>query len=90
MSTRNNDNWQLHDDLVAALRREHYSPEEMMGALTTCMAKIAVAANLRTGIVIEQTKKALEICVDFQNRMRDADPETWQQRSPMARFATEQ
>lgn len=83
-STRKNDNWQLHDDLVAVLRREHYSPDEMMAALTTCMAKVVVAADLNTEIVIEQTKKLLETSVDFQNQMRDADPETWQQRSPMA------
>ena len=60
--------WQLLDEIMEAIRCEYQSPDEVIEALTTAMAKVIVQADL-TAAQIEAVKRDLDGAIDFQRNI---------------------
>lgn len=59
------DDWRLLDELLAVIRRESWPPGEISDALTTCLAKIIVQADMPAE-AIEDIKRGLDAAISFQ------------------------
>jgi hypothetical protein len=67
------DNWILLDDLLAAIRRRYYSPDECIYALATCIGKVAAQADWSPELVA-QIHRTINSAIDFQMAMEGACP----------------
>jgi hypothetical protein len=65
-----NDNWKLLNDLMTVIHNSGCQYDEILQALTTCLAKTIVQADVTTDVV-ERIKSSLDSVVDFQR----ANPE---------------
>jgi hypothetical protein len=57
--------WQLLDEIMESIRREYQSPDEVIEALLTAIAKVIVQADF-TEVEIETVKRWLDTAIDFQ------------------------
>jgi hypothetical protein len=60
--------WQLLDEIMASIRAEYQSPDEVIEALLTAMAKVIVQADL-TAKQVESVKRVLDDAIDFQRHL---------------------
>ena len=64
--------WQLLDEIMESIRREYQSPDEVIEALTTALAKIIVQADF-SAAQIEDIKRLLDVAIAFQRGL-DGEP----------------
>jgi hypothetical protein len=57
--------WQLLDEIMESIRREYQSPDEVIEALLSALARIIVQADF-SAAQIEQVKRSLDTVIDFQ------------------------
>jgi hypothetical protein len=67
-----NDDWKLLDTLLAAIRSHRWPAEEVLHALTTCMAKTIVMAGTDAkhhAHMVKVVGQSLATAVDYQMRV---------------------
>jgi hypothetical protein len=60
--------WQLLDEIMQSIRRGYQSPDEVIEALITAMAKIAVQADF-TASQVDNIKQMLDVAVVYQRAL---------------------
>jgi len=69
------DDWLLLDDLLAAIRKRYYSPDEVVYALATCISKVAAQADWPPEFVA-RIHRTIDSAIDFQTSMEGYDEES--------------
>jgi hypothetical protein len=60
--------WQLLDQIMQSIRRGYQSPDEVIEALITAMAKIAVQADF-TASQVDNIKQMLDVAIVYQRAL---------------------
>ena len=60
--------WQLLDEIMQSIRRGYQSPDEVIEALITAMAKIAVQADF-TASQVDNIKQMLDVAIVYQRAL---------------------
>ena len=60
--------WQLLDEIMQSIRRGYQSPDEVIEALITAMAKIAVQADF-TSSQVDNVKRMLDVAIVYQRAL---------------------
>ena len=67
-----NDDWELLDTLLAVIRSHDWPAEEVLQALTTCMAKVIIMAGAdaeQHARMVQMVGRSLATAVDFQQNV---------------------
>jgi hypothetical protein len=60
--------WQLLDEIMQSIRRGYQSPDEVIEALITATAKIAVQADF-TSSQVDNVKRMLDVAIVYQRAL---------------------
>ena len=65
---RDEGEWQLLDEIMQSIRRGYQSPDEVIEALITAMAKIAVQADF-TASQVDNIRRMLDVAIVYQRAL---------------------